>query len=114
MKDFLEFLNSASAASLQKTRGVSPALAERWRLRFGGELLAGWLDGRDGWLSLNLADVLDALTSHRHYKQAWSMDAAIAELDQMVTAGQFDADCVAAVKRRRDAVEVIRERFQDG
>lgn len=39
---------------------VSHALAERWRLRFGGELLAGWLDGRDGWLSLNLADVLDA------------------------------------------------------
>ncbi|MBQ1782029.1 MAG: MFS transporter [Gammaproteobacteria bacterium] len=38
---------------------VSQTLAERWRLRFGGELLAGWLDGRDGWLCLNLADVLD-------------------------------------------------------
>jgi hypothetical protein len=29
MKDFLEFLNRANAPSLQKTRGVSPALAER-------------------------------------------------------------------------------------
>ena len=61
-----------------------------------------------------VADVLDALTSHRHYKQAWTMDAAIAELEAMVTKGQFDAHCVAAVKRRRDAVETIRDRFKDG
>jgi HD-GYP domain-containing protein (c-di-GMP phosphodiesterase class II) len=61
-----------------------------------------------------VADVFDALSSHRHYKQAWSMDAALTELDRMVAAGQFDADCVAAVRRRRDAVEAIRDRFQDG
>lgn len=61
-----------------------------------------------------VADVFDALTSHRHYKQAWSMDAALTELDHLVTSGQFDADCVAAVRRRRDAVEAIRDRFQDG
>jgi HD-GYP domain-containing protein (c-di-GMP phosphodiesterase class II) len=61
-----------------------------------------------------VADVFDALSSHRHYKQAWSMDAALTELDRMVAAGQLDADCVAAVRRRRDAVEAIRDRFQDG
>jgi len=61
-----------------------------------------------------VADVLDALTSHRHYKEAWSMDAALTELDHLVAAGKFDADCVAAVRRRRDAVEAIRDRFQDG
>lgn len=60
-----------------------------------------------------VADVLDALTSHRHYKEAWSMDAALTELDHLVAAGQFDADCVAAVRRRRDAIEAIRDRFQD-
>ena len=61
-----------------------------------------------------VADVLDALTSHRHYKEAWTMDEALTELDHLVAAGQFDADCVAAVRRRRDAVEAIRDRFQDG
>jgi len=35
------------------------ALRERWWQRFGKELLGGWLDSRDGWLSLNLTDQLD-------------------------------------------------------
>ncbi len=60
-----------------------------------------------------VADVLDALTSHRHYKEAWTMDLAIAELDRQVAAEQFDADGVAAVKRRRGTVEAIQDRFQD-
>ncbi|MCP9860115.1 HD domain-containing protein [Cyanobium sp. Cruz-8D1] len=35
-----------------------------------------------------VADVLDALTSHRRYKEAWTMDLANAELDRLVAAGQ--------------------------
>lgn len=61
-----------------------------------------------------VADVLDALTSHRHYKEAWTMDAAMEEFGQLVAAGQFDADGVASVRRRCDAVEAIQDRFQDG
>ncbi len=61
-----------------------------------------------------VADVLDALTSHRHYKEAWTMDAAMEEFDHLVAAGQFDADGVASVRRRCDAVEAIQDRFQDG
>ncbi len=60
-----------------------------------------------------VADVLDALTSHRPYKEPWSFEDAVAELERLVATGKFDADCVAAVKRHRDAVMAICDRFQD-
>lgn len=60
-----------------------------------------------------VADVLDALTSHRPYKEPWSFEEAVAELERLVATGKFDADCVAAVKRHRDAVMAICDRFQD-
>ena len=60
-----------------------------------------------------VADVLDALISHRPYKEPWTIEAAIAELRRLVDVGKFDADCVAAVERRRDEVCAIRDRFRD-
>ncbi|MFO0001325.1 MAG: HD-GYP domain-containing protein [bacterium] len=60
-----------------------------------------------------VADVLDALISHRPYKQAWTIEAAIAELDRLVAIGKFDADCVAAVKQHQEEVLSIRDRFAD-
>ena len=62
---------------------------------------------------IGVADVLDALTSHRPYKEPWSFEEAVAELERLVATGKFDADCVAAVKRHRDAVIAIRDRFRD-
>jgi HD-GYP domain-containing protein (c-di-GMP phosphodiesterase class II) len=60
-----------------------------------------------------VADVLGALTSHRPYKQPWCFDDAIAELERLVAIGKFDGDGVAAVKRRREEIIRIRDRFSD-
>ena len=61
-----------------------------------------------------VADILDALTSHRPYKEPWTIEAAVAELERLVAAGKLDPDCVNAVKRHIPAVEAIRDRFRDG
>lgn len=60
-----------------------------------------------------VADIFDALTSHRPYKEPWSFEDAVAELERLVATGKFDADCVAAVKRHREEVIAIRDRFRD-
>jgi HD-GYP domain-containing protein (c-di-GMP phosphodiesterase class II) len=60
-----------------------------------------------------VADVLDALISHRPYKQAWSLEAALEELHRLVSIGKFDADCVAAVDRHREEILAIRDRYSD-
>lgn len=61
-----------------------------------------------------VADILDALTSHRPYKEPWTIEAAVAELERLEAAGKLDADCVNAVKRHIPEVEAIRDRFRDG
>ena len=59
-----------------------------------------------------VADVFDALTSRRPYKEAWSNDAAFASLQQ--GAGEkFDADCVAALIENRAEVERIQAQFKE-
>jgi HD-GYP domain-containing protein (c-di-GMP phosphodiesterase class II) len=60
-----------------------------------------------------VADVLDALISHRPYKEAWTIEAALAELDRLVAIGKFDADCVAAIGKHCQEVLAIRDRFSD-
>jgi putative two-component system response regulator len=59
-----------------------------------------------------VADVFDALTSERPYKQAWSVDRA----RQMLVDGKgkhFDPACVDAFLSGWDEVLQIKERFQD-
>ena len=59
-----------------------------------------------------VADVFDALTSVRPYKQAWSMeDARQHLLDNCAT--HFDPRCVEALLQRWDDVQAIRARFRD-
>jgi HD-GYP domain-containing protein (c-di-GMP phosphodiesterase class II) len=62
---------------------------------------------------ITVADILDALTSHRPYKEAWDLEAALAELERLVEAGKLDGDCVAALRRHRGEVEAIRDRYRD-
>jgi HD-GYP domain-containing protein (c-di-GMP phosphodiesterase class II) len=59
-----------------------------------------------------VADVFDALTSVRPYKEAWSNDRAFLFLQSMAGT-KFDSDCVAALINCRDAVEAIQERFKE-
>lgn len=59
-----------------------------------------------------VADVFDALTSHRSYKSAWPFDQAIDYLRN--SSGRlFDPDCVLAFLSQIDLVREIREKFED-
>lgn len=59
-----------------------------------------------------VADVFDALTSHRPYKEAWSNEKAFAMLKQL--AGEkLDIDCVNALIQNRQKVEAIQKQFKE-
>lgn len=59
-----------------------------------------------------VADVFDALTSTRCYKEAWSNDEAFAAL-QRLAGEKLDRDCVDALVSLRADVELIQSRFQE-
>lgn len=59
-----------------------------------------------------VADVFDALTSQRPYKQAWSNEAALAELRQQ-SGGRLDRECVEALARCPDEIRAIQQRFAE-
>ncbi len=57
-----------------------------------------------------VADVFDALTSRRPYKQAWPVDEAFQFLIENADT-RFDRDCVAALVKHRADVERIQTQF---
>ncbi len=59
-----------------------------------------------------VADVFDALTSVRPYKEAWSNDRAFIFLKSM-EGTKFDSDCVSALIKYREQVEEIQKRFRE-
>jgi len=59
-----------------------------------------------------VADVFDALTSARPYKEAWSNERAFLYLQSMAGT-KLDSDCVAALINRRDEVEAIQKKFKE-
>lgn len=59
-----------------------------------------------------VADVFDALTSRRPYKEAWSNEQAISKLQQL--AGEkLDNDCVQALLSNMDEVVRIQKQFNE-
>ncbi len=61
---------------------------------------------------VTVADVFDALTTKRPYKDPWSVDQAFEFLKER--AGTlFDEDCVEALIKNRTQVEDAMKRFQD-
>lgn len=62
---------------------------------------------------VTVADVFDALTSRRVYKDAFAVQASLAELDRMAAAGQVDPRCVAVLHDRLDEVHDIIARFDE-
>lgn len=60
----------------------------------------------------SVADVFDALTSRRPYKEAWSNDEAFAML-QRLAGSKLDGECVAGLIKNRSKVEEIQARFLD-
>ena len=63
-------------------------------------------------LIVAVADVFDALTSRRPYKQAWSNEDAFASLRELAEE-KLDRDCVEALIDQRDEVVRIQQRFKD-
>ncbi len=59
-----------------------------------------------------VADIFDALTSHRPYKEAWSNDDAFATL-QAMAGEKLDRDCVQALLAQREEVERIQRTYQE-
>jgi HD-GYP domain-containing protein (c-di-GMP phosphodiesterase class II) len=59
-----------------------------------------------------VADVFDALTSPRPYKEAWSNDAAFATLRQLA-GDKLDPECVAVLTENRAEVEDIQLKFKE-
>lgn len=59
-----------------------------------------------------VADVFDALTSKRPYKDAWSNDQAFATLRELA-GNKLDGDCVEALIENRDEVETIQRKFRE-
>lgn len=59
-----------------------------------------------------VADVFDALTSERPYKQAWSNEQAFVELERLATS-KLDAVCVAAMIRSAREIQTIQASFAD-
>ncbi len=59
-----------------------------------------------------VADVFDALTSHRPYKKAWSNQKAFDYLIEM-SGVKLDSDCVNALVNSPDGVEYIQQTFRD-
>jgi HD-GYP domain-containing protein (c-di-GMP phosphodiesterase class II) len=63
---------------------------------------------------VSVADVFDALTSHRPYKSEWTIDEAMTELRRMVDTGKLDAMCVKALDNERSEVEDILRKHPEG
>lgn len=57
-----------------------------------------------------VADVFDALTSRRAYKESWNNDAAFAMLERL-SGVKLDGECVQAFIKHRDEIEQIQARF---
>ncbi len=59
-----------------------------------------------------LIDVFDALTHHRIYKPAWTIEKAL-EYIEMQSGYQFDPDCVDALMAELEDVKTIYQRYGD-
>lgn len=59
-----------------------------------------------------VADVFDALTSRRPYKEAWSNSAAFAKLREMAGV-QLDSECVDALVNSAERIEEIQRLFKE-
>lgn len=62
---------------------------------------------------ITVADIFDALTSLRPYKQPWSVDQALEELKRMAHAGKLDPLCVQAMIDSKHLAEQIVVRHAD-
>ncbi|WNJ94472.1 HD domain-containing phosphohydrolase [Vibrio ruber] len=59
---------------------------------------------------ITVANIFDALTTHRPYKQARSVPFALLELEKMVAEGKLDKHCVNALRKNQEFLnDIIRQ-----
>lgn len=107
----LRRFGSASPAQARALRQI----AEHHHEVLDGSGYPGGMRGKRITLEARIAavaDIFDALTSARPYKDAWTLDRAFAALEQLGLT-RLDRDCVRALIARRREVERIRRRFRD-
>ncbi|WP_417529825.1 HD domain-containing phosphohydrolase [Marinobacter lipolyticus] len=61
---------------------------------------------------VTVADIFDALTSRRPYKEAWTVEESLAEI-RALSGQRIDPECANALMDNLDEVLEIRETFQD-
>ena len=104
-----ERILSGSRSRLVQTAAlIARSHHERWDGRGYPDGLAGDAVPLFGRITA-VADVLDALTHERPYKEAWPLAAAFAEIERQGGA-QFDPQVVDALGRRRAEAEAILRR----
>jgi len=62
---------------------------------------------------ITVANVFDALTSHRPYKQARSVPFALLEMEKMVAAGKLDPHCVNALRYNQDYLKEVIKKYPE-
>lgn len=105
-----EVLRDSSSRFVQVGADIALRHHERW----DGTGYPDGLAGTDIPLSARIvavADVLDALTTRRPYKEAWSMDAALDYMREQ-RGKMFEPRLVDALIAHRDRAEEIRACFR--
>lgn len=100
-----QILNGSNSSSIQLARQIALEHHERW----DGRGYPSGLAGEDISLEAricSIADVLDALTSTRPYKKAWTFDDALAEIDNC-RGTMFDPELVEVFVSREDDLRGI-------
>jgi putative two-component system response regulator len=107
-----EILKNSKSPMLQ----LAAEIALTHHERYDGNGYPAGLRGADiplGGRLCSVVDVFDALTSVRPYKQAWTIEDALANIRE--NAGtQFDPELVAQFERSFDDMLAIKKRFADG
>ncbi len=62
---------------------------------------------------VTVANIFDALTTHRPYKQARSVPFALLELEKMVAEGKLDKHCVNALRNHQEYLKDITRKYPE-
>ena len=60
-----------------------------------------------------VANIFDALTTHRPYRQAWSITHALLELEKMALENKIDEVCINALRKQQDELKQIMSQYPE-
>lgn len=106
-----KLLEGDDSTLMRMAREIALTHHEKWDGSGYPNGLAGEAIPQTGRIAA-LADVFDALTSVRPYKEAWTVEAAV-DLIQENRGKHFDPDLVDVFLRELPAIVAIRERFAE-